>query len=193
MAITNDLNEVISLAKESAMDKIKGNQFFERDTHNFFKGFIEIFNQMNETIGIEKMKDLIQPNFQAIYMLIKANKDKEINCLAYALDENDFIMKNIHSLTAIKESLIKKEIDIYEKNSQLNMQLCTQIGKNIFTKEQECIILELCVDEAIKLPKGQVPHLFDDYKNGFIKIDEEKCLLEYSRGKICLSSGKKVQ
>lgn len=123
MAITKEVNEVISLAKEFAMNKIKGNQFSEIDTHNFFKGFIEIFSQMNELIDIEKMKDLIQPNFQVIYMLMKANKNKEINCLVFALDEDDFIMKNIHSLTAIKEFLMKNEINI--KNDRLILKIGT--------------------------------------------------------------------
>lgn len=67
----------------------------------------------------------------------------------------------------------------------------SNIEKNL-SKEQECIILELCVKEAINLPKGQTPSLFNDYKNGFIKINEKKCLLEFSKGKIDLSTGQKV-
>lgn len=57
---------------------------------------------------------------------------------------------------------------------------------------EERIILELCVQEAIKLPKGQVPHLYDDYKAGFIKFDYDNCLITYSRGKINLATGELI-
>lgn len=114
MAITKELQELIELAKETSINKIKGNEYYERDTLIFFNGLDGILNNINELIDIEKMKDLIQPKFEPIYMLMKASKNKEINHLVFALDKDDFIMKNIHILTVLEE--------IINNKSQQNMQ-----------------------------------------------------------------------
>ena len=102
MGISKDLSKVIELSKEFAISEIHGQKYYEKDTPEFFNALIGILNGINEDIDIEKMTELIQPNFEAIYMLMKASKNKEINCHVYALDEDGFRLRNAHSLNALK-------------------------------------------------------------------------------------------
>lgn len=104
MSMTKDLHEVLLLAKEDSLCKVKNNKYFEQSTIEFFDGIFEVLNNMmNDVIDTEKMEDFCALNFQLIYMLMKANK--KLKHLTFCLDEDEFVMKNMHRLTSIKQRI----------------------------------------------------------------------------------------
>lgn len=102
MSMTKDLHEVLLLAKEDSLCKVQNDKYFEQSTIEFFDGIFEVLNNMmNDVIDTEEMEDFFALNFQLIYMLMKANK--KLKHLTFCLDEEEFVMKNMHSLTSIKQ------------------------------------------------------------------------------------------
>ena len=66
------------------------------------------------------------------------------------------------------------------------------LKKKISFFEDKKLMLELCIKEAINLPKGQEPHLYSDYLNNNLEFDEDNNRVVFSRGYVDLDNAKIV-
>lgn len=89
--------------------------------------------------------------------------------------------KKLNEVTWSKQRVYLNDIE-YIHNDVFNKKI------NFF--EDKKLMLELCIKEAINLPKGQEPHLYSDYLNNTLVFDKTNNKVVFSRGYIDLDNAK---
>lgn len=89
----------------------------------------------------------------------------------------------------------EKSEDVTWSTKRKNFSDIEYIHADIFNNkisffEDKKLMLELCIKEAINLPKGQEPHLYSDYINNGLNFDESKNRILFSKGYVDLNAAK---
>lgn len=103
----NSLKQMLNEARRIALESVKGQDFYEKNTELFFDGFSNLISSLSvkQTVSVQTLKDLLALDNEAIFMLMKISQDEDLKALAFGHDLNSFNMKHAHSFNAINTVL----------------------------------------------------------------------------------------
>ena len=103
----NSLNQTLDEARRIALESVKGQDFYEKNTKLFFDGFSNLLSSLSakQTVEVQTLKDLLTLDNEAIFMLMKISEDEELKALTLGHDLESFNMQHAPSFTAINAVL----------------------------------------------------------------------------------------